>query len=111
MEALSKDYDIQSLCITMGVSRSGFYKWKQRKGIKNSYQLNRDDLKRLIISIHQEHRTWGYRRLAKHVREQYGWVVSNHYVHLICKELNIQSVVRRKKQKNYLEKDTRFMII
>ena len=83
----------------MEVSRSGFYKWKLRGDVKNSYQLNREELGRLVIPIHKEHKTWGYRRLAKEIREKYGWVVSDYYVHLVCKELKIQSVVRRKRYK------------
>ena len=36
IELLSKDYEIQQLCSLMGVSRSGYYKWKNaisRNGI------------------------------------------------------------------------------
>lgn len=27
---LSREYDVQDLCALMGVSRSGYYKWKKR---------------------------------------------------------------------------------
>lgn len=83
----------------MIVSRSGYYKWLGRLGTKNRYQLNRDHIKTLIKEIHQKYPTSGYRSIAAHIRNDYGWIVSDYYVHLNCKEMGIQSVVRRKRYK------------
>lgn len=42
VETLSREFNIKSLCIVMNVSRSGYYKWLNRKGIINNYQKNRN---------------------------------------------------------------------
>lgn len=42
---LSQDYNIVSLCETMNVSRSGYYKWLKRKDTLNRYELQRENLK------------------------------------------------------------------
>lgn len=41
----------------MEVSRSGFYKWRKRKGILNRYQVNQETAKSLILDIHKKHKT------------------------------------------------------
>jgi len=78
------------------VSRSGYYKWLSRKGKLNSYQQNREQLKRLIIPMHESHKIYGYRNLAANIRKGTGWIFSDWLCHKCCKELEITSIVRKR---------------
>ena len=79
----------------MNVSRSGYYKWLNRKNTLNRYQNDRLLLSNMIIEIHKEHKTWGYRNIAAHIRKNIGWVFSNNLCHKCCKELKIRSMARK----------------
>jgi transposase InsO family protein len=77
------------------VSRSGYYKWVSRKGKLNRYERNREDLKSFIIAIHDEHKIYGYRNIAKNIRNKTGWIFSSWLCHQVCKALNIRSEARK----------------
>jgi putative transposase len=79
----------------MEVSRSGYYKWVKRKGKLNQYEKNREDLKILIKSIYDKHSTYGYRNIAKNIRNMTGWMFSDWLCHKCCKELDIKSKARK----------------
>lgn len=79
----------------MAVSRSGYYKWVNRKGKLNPYEMNRIDLTALLIAMHKKHTTWGYRHLADQVRKETGWLFSDWLSHQCCKAANIKSVARK----------------
>ena len=52
----------------MNVSRSGYYKWLDRKGTINNYKKNRIALAEEIKNIHKHHSTYGYRSIAQNIR-------------------------------------------
>ena len=79
----------------MGVSRSGYYKWLKRKGTLNRYQKDRVLLSNMIIGIHKDHKTWGYRHIAAEIRKDTGWIFSNNLCHKCCKTLKIRSNARK----------------
>lgn len=79
----------------MNVSRSGYYKWLNRKGIINNYQKNRISLAEEIKNIHKHHSTYGYRSIAQNIRNKTGWIFSNNLCHKVCKSLNIRSKARK----------------
>ena len=39
----------------MSVSRSGYYKWLKAKDILNNYEINRNDMCKLIVEYHKKH--------------------------------------------------------
>ena len=43
----------------MGVSRSGYYKWKKREASERD--LNRENMIAMVKAVHEEHSTHGYR--------------------------------------------------
>ena len=43
----------------MGVSRAGYYKWKNRT--PSNRDINREKMIELVKTIHEKHRTHGYR--------------------------------------------------
>ncbi len=81
----------------MSVSRSGFYKWRNRKGRSNRYQENQETAKALVLDIHKDHKTHGYRNIAAQIRKATGWVVSDGFIHRVCRRFGIRSQARKPK--------------
>lgn len=79
----------------MNVSRSGYYKWLNRKGTINNYKKNRIALAEEIKNIHKHHSTYGYRSIAQNIRNTTGWIFSDNLCHKVCKSLNIRSKARK----------------
>ena len=78
----------------MDVNRSGYYKWKARKGHKNRYEQDRDLLTELLREVHDRHRSYGYHRLATVVRNETGWLFSDNLAHKCCKFAGIKARVK-----------------
>jgi len=93
---LSQDYNIESLCETMNVSRSGYYKWLKRKDTLNRYELQRENLKEIVLNYYKQSPTWGYRRVNKQIKKNYGWIVSDNLVWKARNELGLVCVSRIK---------------
>ena len=85
------------LCKLMNVNRSGYYKWKTRKGKKNRYQKNREILTSLILDVHKKHKSFGYHSIAAIIRKETGWLISDNLVHKCCKFSQIHSEARHYK--------------
>ena len=60
------DYAIRDICSLMGVSRSGYYKWKRRPPSRRD--INREKMIELVRTVHEKHRTHGYRWTAAYIR-------------------------------------------
>ena len=74
----------------MNVNRSGYYKWRQRKGTLNRYEQNRIVLTELLQTAHEKHPSHGYHRLALDVFSETGWVFSHNLAHKCCKAAGIR---------------------
>ena len=81
----------------MQVNRSGYYKWKSRKGVKNRFEQDRELLTELLKEVHNKHKSYGYHRLAAVIRKETGWLFSDNLAHKCCKACDIKSKVRRYK--------------
>lgn len=79
----------------MEVSASGYYKWLKRRDRPNRYETNRKDLTASLMKWHHRHKTYGYRHLANHVREETGWAFSDWLAHKCCKAAGIRSAARK----------------
>ena len=79
----------------MNVSRSGYYKWLNRKEKINNYKKNRLALAEEIKNIHKHHSTYGYRAIAQNIRNKTGWIFSDNLCHKVCKTLQIRSKARK----------------
>ena len=77
----------------MDINRSGYYKWAARKGTKNRYEQDRDILTDLLEEAHEKHRSYGYHKLAKIVRNETGWLFSDNLAHKCCKYAGIRARV------------------
>ena len=88
------------------MSRSGYYKWKKRHPTQRD--INREKMIELVKSIHEEHRTHGYRWVAAYIRINKHIDVSENYVYKCFKFLGIRSQTKhqvhykpRKKKDKY----------
>lgn len=75
----------------MDVSKSGYYKWKYRKENPSSREISRQEDTKLIREVHYEHPSHGYRWINAFIKNKYGVVFSDNYVHRICKYEDIRS--------------------
>ena len=75
----------------MNINRSGYYKWRARKGAKNRYEKDREQLTTLLMEVHKKHRSYGYHRLAAIVKKETGWIFSDNLAHKCCKYAGIKS--------------------
>lgn len=91
VEKLSVEYSIKSLCEVMSISKSGYYKWLNRKNNPNRHTQNRRELANVIIGIHNRKPSYGYHRIRALIIRETGWVVSANMVHRICKALKVHS--------------------
>ena len=64
IEEMREKYPVDFLCRLMNANRSGYYKWRQRKGTLNRYEQNRIVLTELLRTAHEKHPSHGYHRLA-----------------------------------------------
>ena len=90
---LKEQYPVTELCREMDINRSGYYKWAARKGTKNRYEQDRDILTNLLEEAHEKHRSYGYHKLAKIVRNETGWLFSDNLAHKCCKYADIRARV------------------
>jgi len=91
---LSRDNSVQDLCEIMGVSRSGYYKWKNRG--KTDRDVKREEVVALVESVHAAHRTHGYRWVAAYIRINHKLAFSDNYVYKAFRYLGIQSETKHK---------------
>ena len=63
----------------MGVSRSGYYKWKKRD--KSTRDLKREEVIALVSEVHNAHPSHGYRWVAAFIRVNYQQNISDNYVY------------------------------
>ena len=80
------------------VSRSGYYKWLNRKGTMNRYEQQRQELDYYVSDVHSHYPSQGYRSIADTLLNEYGWVVSDVSVLKSMQRLGIKGFVRKQKR-------------
>lgn len=73
----------------MGVSRSGYYKWKKRE--KSERDIKREEMIALVAAVHEAHPSHGYRWTAAFIRINYGYEFSDNYIYKAFKYLEIKA--------------------
>ena len=101
-------YPVDFLCIIMGINRSGYYKWRDRKGQVNRYEKDRILLTQLLQKAHEKHPSHGYHRLADDVFHETGWIFSHRLAHQCCKAAGIRSKARKYRYKQPGEESVKF---
>jgi putative transposase len=73
----------------MGVSRSGYYKWKNRK--PSSRDISREEMVKMVSEVHGDHLTHGYRWTAAFIRINSMYSISDNYAYKCFRYLGIKS--------------------
>ena len=92
-----KSHSVAELCAIFGVSRSGFYKWKQRKlqGKMNRYEEAHRYLDTCVSDIHAHFPMMGYRAIRDMLALHFGLAVSDPSVWKSMRRLHISGFSRR----------------
>ncbi len=78
----------------MGVSRSGYYKWKKRE--PSERDINRENIIAMVKAVHEEHRCHGYRWVAAFLKCNYDVKISDNYAYKCFRYLGIVSETKHK---------------
>jgi len=89
---------VSSLVKIVGISRASYYKFKQKKF--NINFLFNELLKKYILKCHNNYKgIYGRLRIKRWLEKKYGIVINHKRVYRLMKELNIKSVIRKKRLK------------
>ena len=102
IEEMKTLYPITMLVKIAEVSRAGFYKWRKSAECQQNKQNKEQIVKSHIHAIHSIRPYYGYPRITDRLREE-GLVVNHKKVYRLMKELDIKSVIRKKRK--YFGKD------
>jgi putative transposase len=92
--SLELDYPVQLLCEIAGISRSSYYKYKNKPVSKDTA------IDKIIIDIYNKtNKRAGYRTIKFILRNRYGLIVNHKKIQRIMRENNIQSIIRKKRKK------------
>lgn len=80
----------------MGVSKSGYYKWKKHS--KSNQELKREEAMRIVLEVHTKHPSHGYRWIRAFIVINYGIKYSDSFVYQVFKALGIKSLTKHKKR-------------
>ena len=80
----------------MDVSRSGYYKWLDRKNNPSAKDIKVKEDSKFIISVFNNHKSHGYRWLTHYINDRYGIKYNENYVFKI-----LQYNFLRSKSKHY----------
>ena len=80
----------------MGVSRAGYYKWKNRG--KPAYEDKRKKVVQLVSEVHKDHPSHGYRWVCAYIRINYKTVFSENYVYKAFRYLGIKAETKHKER-------------
>ncbi|PLR95904.1 IS3 family transposase [Bacillus sp. T33-2] len=92
------NYPIQLLCVIVGVSTSGYYKWVKRQASFSEKQLEDQKIKEKIMECHEKHRgIYGYRRVKTWLKKTYGLAINHKRIQRLRGEMGVTAVIRKKK--------------
>lgn len=96
IELESKALPVSALCFYSGVSKSGFYRWRSRRGCADGRKLsNEAELRALVRRLRREHPGCGRPRLH-HLVEVAGYNVGANRLRRIMRELGVSGRSGRK---------------
>lgn len=95
-EISARGYSVKEICEILGVSRSGYYKWTNRK--RSERECENEQLLRELRDIYHAHNgTYGYRRLTDEFNCSHGTNYNVKRIHRLTKAVGLQAVIRRTK--------------
>ena len=94
MDLLRRDNPIKDICALMGVSRAGYYKWKNRE--PSPRDTKREEVIALVKLAHEEHPTHGYRWTAAYIRINMQVIISDNYAYKCYRYLGIKAETKHR---------------
>src|SRR5699024_7132919 len=95
IKAIKNKYPIKWLCSVLGINRSSYYKWTNRKPSKREIENNTlmEDINDIY---HQYQGIYGYRRIYIYIRLKLNKRVNHKRVYRLMKQLKLKAIIRRK---------------
>ena len=93
-----KQWSINWMCKHLGVTRAAYYKWLKRT-VPEAEKENKIIAQLILEYDDRFQHILGYRRMTDWINRLNGTHYSRNRIHRIMKELNIHSIIRRKKKK------------
>jgi putative transposase len=91
IEAEKAEHTISRLCSVLGVTRAGYYAWRQRG--PSLRQLGDDELEKLIVTIYDgSHQTYGAVRINDELREEHQIRVGRKRVARLMRQRGIKGI-------------------
>jgi len=78
----------------MCVSRSGYYKWKNRQ--PSSRVITREEMVKAVSDVHNNHSTHGYRWAAAYIRLNLGHGISDNYAYKCYRYLGVKAETKHR---------------
>ncbi len=98
IEELSSKYPVYKLCAISKVSRSDYYKWKNRKIILTNKDIEDFQVKKILLEAHEKYKgIYGKLRLCAYTNSKLNIKINHKRIYRLMKELGIKSVIRKKK--------------
>ncbi|WP_179884380.1 IS3 family transposase, partial [Bacillus cereus] len=97
IEELRSQYKVTWLVIIAQLNRSSYYKWRSTCKQRQLRLLKDDTLLEQIQAIHIKCKEYGYPRMKIALREA-GFLVNHKKVYRLMRELQIQSIIRKKRR-------------
>ena len=92
-----KQWSINWMCKHLGVTRAAYYKWLKRT-VPEAEKENKIIAQLILEYDDRFQHILGYRRMTDWINRLNGTHYSRNRIHRIMKELNIHSIIRRKKK-------------
>lgn len=90
-------YDVKELCELMGVSRSGYYKWKARG--RSNREVRREKIIAKVEEVHKAHPSHGYRWVHSYIMQNTDIQCSVSLIYKIFRYLGIRSETKHKEHR------------
>lgn len=99
IDEMREKYSLHSLCHFAELSRSGYYKWKNRSSAPSVRTLQNAEITALILKCHEEVKgIYGVQRLHIFVNRNTSYPVNHKRIYRLMKENNITAVIRKKRK-------------
>lgn len=94
---MAPDFGVAKLCKLMGVSRSGFYKWRNR--LNDPAPRTKSFLSNVMLfqEYHNKYPSHGYRWLNAKIQLDTGQIISDTHAYKCCKTAGIKSISKHYK--------------
>lgn len=94
---MAPDFGVAKLCRLMGVSRSGFYKWRNR--LNDPAPRTKSFLSNVMLfqEYHNKYPSHGYRWLNAKIQLDTGQIISDTHAYKCCKTAGIKSISKHYK--------------